>query len=62
MPSDLPRYTLRIPQIYLDKIRYIADENGRSANKEIEMMIKQRIKEYESENGKITLYNSENKE
>ncbi len=35
MPSDLPRYTLRIPQIYLDKIRYIAEENGRSANKEM---------------------------
>lgn len=55
MPSDLPRYTLRIPQIYLDKIRYIAEENGRSANKEIEHMIKQRIKEYESENGEINL-------
>ena len=46
MPSNLPRYTLRIPKIYLDKIRYIAEENGRSANKEIELMIKQRIKNY----------------
>lgn len=53
MPSDLPRYTLRIPQIYLDKIRYIAEENGRSANKEIELMIKQRIKQYEAQNGEI---------
>lgn len=55
MASDLPRYTLRIPQIYLDKIRYIAEENGRSANKEIELMIKQRIKVYESSNGEIDL-------
>ena len=55
MPSDLPRYTLRIPQVYLDKIRYIAEENGRSANKEIELMIKQRIKEYETANGEISL-------
>lgn len=54
MSSDLPRYTLRIPQIYLDKIKYIAEENGRSANKEIELMIKQRIKHYETQNGKIT--------
>lgn len=54
MASDLPRYTLRIPQILLDKIRYIAAENGRSANKEIELMIKQRIKEYENENGEIS--------
>lgn len=55
MPSDLPRYTLRIPKEYLQKIRYIAEENGRSANKEIELMIKQRIKEYENENGSINL-------
>lgn len=58
MPSDLPRYTLRIPQIYLDKIKYIAEENGRSANKEIELMIKQRIKDYESKNGEINLLDS----
>ena len=45
MPSDLPRYTLRIPQEYLQKILYIAEENGRSANREIEMMIKPRIQE-----------------
>lgn len=53
MASELPRYTLRIPQIYLDKIRYIAEENGRSANKEIELMVKRRIKDYESKNGEI---------
>lgn len=55
MPSNLPRYTLRIPQEYLDKIRYIAEENGRSANKEIELMIKLRIREYEQTNGSIEL-------
>ena len=54
MGSDLPRYTLRMPQIFLDKIRFIAAENGRSANKEIEMMVKQRIKEYESVHGEIS--------
>lgn len=53
MASDLPRYTLRIPQMYLDKIRYIAEENGRSANREIELMIKHRIVEYEKERGEI---------
>ena len=55
MASDLPRYTLRMPREYLQKIRYIAEENGRSANKEIELMVKQRIKEYEQENGPINL-------
>lgn len=54
MPSTLPRYTLRIPKILLDKIGYIAEENGRSANREIELLIKQRIKEYEQENGVIS--------
>ena len=53
MASELPRYTLRIPQIYLDKICYIAEEEGRSANKEIEMMIKRRIASYEEKNGEI---------
>ena len=53
MASNLPRYTLRIPQIYLEKIHYIAEENGRSTNKELEIMIKQRIKEYEKKNGII---------
>jgi len=40
-------------KILLDKIRYIAEENGRSANREIELMIKGRIREYEKENGEI---------
>lgn len=55
MASDLPRYTLRMSKEYLQKIRYIAEENGRSANKEIGLMVKQRIKEYEQENGPINL-------
>lgn len=54
MPSDLPRYTLRIPKILLEKIRYIAEENGRSANREIELLVKQRIKDYEDKNGIIS--------
>lgn len=55
MASSLPRYTLRIPKEYLDKIRYIAEEEGRSANREIELMIKHRIADYEKERGKIKL-------
>ena len=62
MPSNMPRYTLRIPQILLDKIGYIAEENGRSANREIEFLIKQRIKEYEAANGEISPSDIEHKE
>jgi hypothetical protein len=53
MSSNLPRYTLRIPNVYLEKIRFIAEENGRSANKEIELLIKNRIADYEKETGEI---------
>jgi len=53
MPSDLPRFTLRISDELLRKIGYIAEENGRSANKEIEMLIKRRVNEYEKKNGRI---------
>ena len=41
MKDVLPRYTLRIPQILLDKLGYIADYEGRTKNREIEQLIKQ---------------------
>ena len=54
MKEELPRYTLRIPQILLDKLGYIADYEGRTKNKEIEQIIKKRIAEFEKEHGVIT--------
>ena len=54
MKEELPRYTLRIPQILLDKLGYIADCEGRTKNKEIEQLIKKRIAEFEKEHGVIT--------
>ena len=53
MKDNLPRYTLRIPQVLLDKIGYIADYEGRTKNKEIEQLIKKRISEFEADNGVI---------
>lgn len=53
MKNDLPRYTLRIPQEYLDKIGYIAAYEGRTKNKEIEQIIKKRIAEFEAIHGEI---------
>lgn len=58
MKDNLPRYTLRISQNLLDKIGYIAEYEGRTKNKEIEYLIKQKVKEFESEYGKINLYNN----
>ena len=54
MKDNLPRYTLRIPQILLDKIGIIAEYEGRTKNKEIEQLIKRRIEEFEEIHGKIT--------
>ena len=54
MKDTLPRYTLRIPQILLDKLEYIADFDGRTKNKEIEQLIKKRIAEFEKIHGPIS--------
>lgn len=53
MKDTLPRYTLRIPQVLLDKLGYIADYEGRTKNKEIEQLIKKRIAEFEQLHGAI---------
>lgn len=53
MKDDFPRYTLRIPQILLDKLGYIAEYEGRTKNKEIEQLIKKCIAEFEAEHGVI---------
>lgn len=55
MPSDLPRYTLRIDPELLAKIAYIAKENDRSTNKEIERALRKVVAAYEQENGAISL-------
>ena len=53
MKDILPRYTLRIPQVLLDKLGYIAEYEGRTKNKEIEQLIKKRIAEFEAVHGPI---------
>ena len=60
MKDILPRYTLRIPQVLLDKLGYIAEYEGRTKNKEIEQLIKKQITEFEDAHGSIDL--SEHKE
>lgn len=53
MKDSLPRYTLRVPQILLDKLTIVAAYEGRTKNKEIEQLIKRRIAEFEAEHGII---------
>ncbi len=45
MPSDLPKFTLRIPRELLESLREVAQEHGRSVNKEIEFIIKKYLEE-----------------
>lgn len=52
---ELSRFTLRINPILLKKLKYIADNNGRSVNKEIEQILKWIIEDYERKCGKINI-------
>jgi hypothetical protein len=47
MKKEYPRYTLRIPKSMLKKIAYIADFNGRTTNKQIEILIRKKVDEHE---------------
>lgn len=55
MPSQLPKFTFRVDQYTLEKLRYIADSNFRTVNKELEMLVKKHIADYEKSNGVISL-------
>ena len=55
MKENLPRFTLRVNQIFLDKLGYIAESEGRTKNKELEQMIKKRIADYEKIHGEIKM-------
>ena len=48
-------YPLRIDKTVMEKFKIIAKENGRSINKEIEMLLKEVITEYENKKGIISL-------
>lgn len=48
-----PQYGIRIPRETMSKLKFIADYNCRSANKEIEMIILRHIDEWEDKHGEI---------
>ncbi len=55
MPDELLRYTLRVNRTLFQKFRYIAEHEGRSANKEIELLLKKCVAAFESRNGEISV-------
>ena len=53
MANYFQPFSLRISEELLDKVKYIAEKNKRSANKEIEFALEQYVEVYETEHGKI---------
>lgn len=49
----LPKFTLRIPDELLEKLRHTATYNCRSQNKEIEVALRRYIIDFERLHGKI---------
>ncbi len=50
---DEVRFTMRIHPIVMSKMKYIAKNNGRSLNREIEQILKWVIDDYERKRGRI---------
>ena len=55
MKSETAKFTLRTDTELLKKFHYVADYNGRSSNRELEILMKKHIADYEKGNGKIPL-------
>lgn len=55
MPSKKPVIAVRTNEELKAKLEYIAEQNSRSASGEIEMLIKEHVRQYEKYNGEINL-------
>lgn len=55
MPSDTAKFTIRTESDLLKKFRYVAEYNARSANRELQVLMKKHIAEFESIHGKIDI-------
>ena len=55
MPDNLLKFTVRTEPELLKKFRFVAEYNARSANREIEVLMKKHIAEFEKIHGKIEL-------
>lgn len=55
MASTNPMFGLRVSKELLEKLKYVAEYNGRSANREIEQLIKEHISNFEQKHGSITI-------
>lgn len=53
MRSNISKFTMRIDRETLLKFRYVAEYNARSANKELETLVKNRVDEFEEKIEKV---------
>lgn len=54
MTAKVSKFTIRVDEEVLRKFRYVAEYNARSANREMEVLMKKHISEFEKSNGKIS--------
>lgn len=55
MQTNMVKFTLRTEDELLKKFRYVAEYNARSANRELEVVMKKHIKDFEKNHGSIIL-------
>lgn len=55
MTNKIAKFTLRTDSELMKKFRIVADYNARSANREMEVLIKNHVAEFEKKHGKIEL-------
>ena len=51
--GEIEKYTLIIDRQLFRKFRYISDWEGRSANKELEVIVRRYIEAFETKHGKL---------
>lgn len=55
MTNEIAKFTLRTDSELMKKFRIVANYNARSANREMEVLIKNHVAEFEKKHGKIEL-------
>ena len=53
MSNETVKFTLRTKEELLKKFRYVAEYNARSANRELEVLMRKHIAEFEKTHGRI---------
>ncbi len=55
MVAKISKFTIRVEDDTLKRFRYVAEYNARSANRELEVLMKRHIAKFENEHGAIVL-------